>query len=988
MTWQDDSLTRLGIRFLDIPDAHNPIALLGASLDGIDSGGPGEVVRALEHRLGQIDRHPERATPQADELRLALHAVAAQMLDPVVRTRIIKVWGGVPVSLAPRPMEALRSAGDEGPEAALVGARLSLEGDALLAIAMEGGWNQRSLERLCVFAHARGLTADDVAATLRALGRAPGAGRESSSTRGSAARSPKGPRPFPLPMTSQASASRPEIPHPPHSSRVHMASSEVSEERMIGPKVRPEPAMRTEPRLFELSPEELAAMGRRRLRLALGIAAGVAMGLFAVTTGVLIVWKGMDRPGQVVEVPAEARDPTTPLSQTPRGPDTTKKPESKPGATPVADRRDAESTRRLLEEASSLTSTDAAEAGRRFEAALTRAAGEWPLWKADELATVTEAVVEYLYKVTEDSAASRGAAAAMTGLTQPGRGVRVESFGSGLLSRVLTESNLPAGVLGQVRLALSKSAGTDQGLDTFAAGATSGLAVIALRLAGLGDPAAWKEWLECVDALHSGDAAPRGRVIAVALDQALTAGPDPVAQRGAWDSIAALGLSLSWRVEEQSRPWMLRWFDTPTVSVPALHALTTALASRSGAEGISGTMTLAALAGPGERAELRARYASAWGLGGAAAGDGFAAEWLAALGGVKAEPAASADGGAGSVDALMRAVAFSRLSEAAGLSWVGEGARARTLVTDPDALAKLRVAATKGRGVASAGGKLSGADNDGAWAAKYLGAMNSTPVRLEMLKQAQSAGALTAVECELVATEAIRGTPVAVRSLARDVVRKHIGLFAMINALLELTPMMPISADNAELVEFAALGTRMPPLRDPNWRVAARRALVQELLAKAAGTGETGGIDALAAVLGESYKNRLSALGGTSGVGDVSDARTLMTLASTLRTRWDHDAQRATPSGREVSTLVEIRKRAASRGAVAANIVQRFVAEQFACVELMAYVVVAEEPGRAARVSEVMSAFTAQRRAAKHITGQVLAGEATMAELWAVRLGA
>ena len=977
MTWHDDSLTKLGQKFLGIPDGENPLALLGVTPERLDTGaggGAGEVVRSLERRLALIDRHAERATPAADELRLALHAAAAQMLDPVVRSRIVSAWGAVAISTpaSPPPGWAPGAADDPTGDSALVGARLSLEGDALLAIAMEGGWNQRSLERLCVFAHARGLTADDVAATLRALGRAPGAGRAASAPPSSSAATPTS-----IPPTAATTAK----------------AAGPADERPLGPKVRLTPASRPEPRLFELSPEELEAMGRRRLRLAFMIASGVAICLFALATGVLIVWKGMNSPGPVVVGPLDSdggkptdstRDSSLAKGTAPT--DNATKPETKNEAA-REDRHDADAVRRLFDEAAGLAKSDAGESGRRFEAGLARAGREWPDWKTDELATVTEAAVEYLYRVAEDSGASRGAATALIASVEPGRSVREIVFGSGMLARVLTESNLPAGVLGQVRLALSKAAGTDQGLETFAAGASAGLATVASGLAGRGDVAAWKEWLACVDAVHGGDAAPRGRVIAVALDRALTSGPDPTAQRGAWDSIAALGLALSWRVEEQSRPWMLRWFDTPGIGVPALHALTTALASRSGAEGVTNTMTLAALAGPGERAELRARYAAAWGLGGVAAGDGFAAQWLAALASVKADTATAVDKTPASVDSLMRAVALSRLSEAAALSWVGEGARARTLVTDPDTLATLRVAATKGRGVTAAGGKLNGADNDGAWAAKYLGSMNSTPVRLDMLKQAQSAGALTAIECEIVATEAIRGTPTAVRSLARDVVRKHIGLFAMVNALLELAPTMPISSDNAELIEFAAMGTRMPPLRDANWRVSARRALVQELLAKAAGTGETGGIDALASVLGESYKNRLGALGGTSGIGDVADARTLLTLVSTLRARWEHDAQRASPSGREVSSLIDIRKRAASRGAVASNIVQRFVAEQFACVELMAFVIVAEEPGRASRVHDVMATFAAQRRAAGQITGQVLAGEAAMADLWAVRLG-
>ena len=48
---------------------------------------------------------------------------------------------------------------------------LGLERDALLTLGLFGGWNPKALRRLVALAHARGLTSDDVAATLRRLSR-------------------------------------------------------------------------------------------------------------------------------------------------------------------------------------------------------------------------------------------------------------------------------------------------------------------------------------------------------------------------------------------------------------------------------------------------------------------------------------------------------------------------------------------------------------------------------------------------------------------------------------------------------------------------------------------------------------------------------------------------------------------------------------------------------------------------------------------------
>ena len=104
---------------------------------------PAEVVGALEARLGEVDGHTECRTPSADEVRLALHATAAQLMDPVVRGVLIRRWEGSSLGTwASPPPPALGAS-------PLAGAKLALEGDAVLAMAMEGGWNDRSLQRLC-----------------------------------------------------------------------------------------------------------------------------------------------------------------------------------------------------------------------------------------------------------------------------------------------------------------------------------------------------------------------------------------------------------------------------------------------------------------------------------------------------------------------------------------------------------------------------------------------------------------------------------------------------------------------------------------------------------------------------------------------------------------------------------------------------------------------------------------------------------------------
>src|SRR5207237_1369434 len=151
--------------------AGGPFALLGV--------GPGAitddlVLSALDRQIERIARHPECDTPEADEVRLALHAAAAQLLDPVVRRHLIAKWTGKAVGRVVGGTD-LRSANrwhgsghEQGHRSGPVSEKL-LEGDAILAMALFGGWNLRSMRRLLKVAHARGLNNRQVAMTLRGL---------------------------------------------------------------------------------------------------------------------------------------------------------------------------------------------------------------------------------------------------------------------------------------------------------------------------------------------------------------------------------------------------------------------------------------------------------------------------------------------------------------------------------------------------------------------------------------------------------------------------------------------------------------------------------------------------------------------------------------------------------------------------------------------------------------------------------------------------
>ncbi|MCE7967622.1 MAG: hypothetical protein DYG94_02625 [Leptolyngbya sp. PLA3] len=132
-------------RFLG-PDAARggPYALLGLSSGALTEV---EILAARDRQMLRVDQHAESLTPAGDEVRLALHAAAAQLLNPAVR-------------------EHLRARGLAEQRRALI---LGLEHDVVLTLGMYGGWTRRSLPRLVALAHARGLRANDVAEAVRGI---------------------------------------------------------------------------------------------------------------------------------------------------------------------------------------------------------------------------------------------------------------------------------------------------------------------------------------------------------------------------------------------------------------------------------------------------------------------------------------------------------------------------------------------------------------------------------------------------------------------------------------------------------------------------------------------------------------------------------------------------------------------------------------------------------------------------------------------------
>ncbi len=164
-------------RFLGKVDpGEGPLGLLALTPETCDT----ESVRAaLARQLQRVARHPEGGGPEADEVRLALHVAAAQLLDPNVREEVVQEWreyrGGVGsfalLPGGPRASTIDLSAAPSrqsiaGPSRAGPAGKAAFQRAALSALVQSGGWNKEAQGRIATLAAAYDLGAAETREAL------------------------------------------------------------------------------------------------------------------------------------------------------------------------------------------------------------------------------------------------------------------------------------------------------------------------------------------------------------------------------------------------------------------------------------------------------------------------------------------------------------------------------------------------------------------------------------------------------------------------------------------------------------------------------------------------------------------------------------------------------------------------------------------------------------------------------------------------------
>lgn len=897
------------------------------ALLGLSDGDPGEeaVIGALGRCLTRIDQHPQGRTPEADEVRLALHAAAARLLDHAARKSVRGAPVRAPITKTSPQRQALR-----------------LEQDAIITLARYGGWNRRSLRRLTMLALARGARPGDVAGVLTHL-----AGRRRAAP-------------------GAVSAARPRS----------VARSSGGTEKP-GSEHRP----------------LVILIGAAATGLALVVA--VALVVVAFTTGKPGPDAGEQAeaaartPVRAEDLPMAGGEELFPWKGGEEGPVAEETGAEPAGQAPSFER--LSDALAALDAAADGLEIDPAEAVRVFERAFAGVGAHWCNLSVAQQRAAQHDVVEFVYRAVQRPELTAPAIDAIAGggglLARPEWTARPEdlwpaAWSVGMLARLARERDIGAVASGAIEDRLREFVGSSIVVSGgFEQGVQAALwAMLPAMVADRDTPsdeqagASWERW---IDAARFGETDARGTMLA-ALEWAMVAPDEPSENDAVRVAIESLTLACDWDEGAPGRTWLIRMFGDGRVSDADLHAVTTTLSRRSRAPGVDVTMALPVRATTDAREALRVRYAAVWGIDPDGPSlDDLAADWILAA----REASKAAEDDASLVDRLASAVAFSRISEAARLRHDGRLDEAGVVIDEYDRPIEIELTSWSRRRRPD---RIDASPGMSRWALSYLSAQRDFTRRLELLGEAAKVDVTHPADAEVLVTEAVRGSPAQARASARAALLTQRPTAALTLAMLEVSPRMPRTPQNAELVA-ALTATATLSIDDPDWRLRTRRILVQTALEQLAAEGEQGVVDRLAGVLGQSYSARV--MGGASGAGSASiPDLTTDQAAAMLRLQWERLARKG-GLGSEVLEVESVLAQHASRMGLAEGPAQTFAAEQIAAFELMSIAVASERIDRASVVQALRLRVRSERRDADDIIEQILIVERAFVELWAFRLG-
>mgnify|MGYP001169641490 CR=1 FL=1 len=999
-------------RFFGGEAMEGPFALLGIAPESCTEG---SIIRALESRLSALAAHPDGATGEAHEVRLALHATAARLLE------------STPATSASTPGDGFNDARQA--------ARQRMDHAVIATLAQFGGWNRSSLHRLLLVAQTVGVSAPELMGSIQRLATGLGA--------------PVVPRAHPVAATpghvahaGSAPAREDSSPatSPPQRSDTGAFSASTSGVGTGGTGTHSHPSAIAEmggangtlPRpIDEVYPEELEHSDPVR---SMFLVAGVLLAAVVVVAVGVVVYLSSMRGGTTgPSTGTTPIDGSTAGSTTPSPSSSATKPrEYFPTTTPKF--TPSEGTATPPEDASRLTmdrqvreipairselETDPEAAVARLARVCERSGRAWVRSPLDRSIAVQSAIIESLYRVSDrrelcvrviDSALQPldrlSVASSATGAASvlPADDVLPAIWACGLGARLSRERDLPTWVMGEIRSRMGGPglAGLHVREGSFQAGSIAAMTIVSARLVPNGETIegrssevtlAYDQWLLGLDALGLSPLE-HDRVALTAMEQLMRGPKEPTLSKGVFDALGRLARAVSWSAAPGARASLIRWFDDATISEADLHAVTSSLLDFASGDGFDVSMVLGASAGSIARAEVRDRLRTAWGLDPGKGRQELIDTWLARAPGVI---------GAGTTpnsklsEILERAATLSQLSADAALAWAGETIPTNT----PDPTRFQLSGSPSGAWVGATVTytlRLDAPTGSGPWLVQYQSTRDPR-VRADLLASYMpSSDALAEAEARVIVDDALKGNA-ALRQSATRVVARNSGHPVFVLASLDATALAPLTRDNANFFEQMSR-TLLPAPRDPSFRAMARRGLVERLIELTAGSDELLGVDARAVSLAASARARTETEMGIRRVPPAAASSTPSAAdpnatavepadqaEEALVAAWRLEADRHTPTGIETLSIRDIEARASARLRLAEGPVQRYAAHQVTIAELFAYSVSIERPGDLGVIRGVLDDLSASRRTATHVVEQILAGELAHARLWQVRLG-
>lgn len=918
----DPSLT-----FFGVSAGSDPFLLLGLPRVEADESA---VLSALGVRMAEIARHVRSHTPEANELRLALHAAAAQLLDPQLQQLLLQQTSAKTPSNAESVEISDRSPVSPGvPSTAehtasrSVSVASSLTHDLLRVVASHGGWNQHALRQLVMLAHARGVPSSELPTLVSRVLSTPMIGA--------------------IPADTGAESTTHERHGQPRSGRIGATPSSSS--------------------------------GARRYPTKIG--SWVVPAVFAILTvgSLLFVWVRLTAETTRDGPNAGAAD--TPAPAAARR-DAQEAPDPMADVPPAPSMSLEESTSLLREIASQDVVTQ--EAQNDAIRALLTIAGSWNQLDADEVAAVHNQLVDLFYAGTSDSTFPLRLveAIASPGTRTPRTSEELigTTWAAGTLSRLSAERNLSTTVDASIIGRLSELMGEGYRTRTpgFTDGAAAALRGSARELSRAStDVGTWRTWLGILGKLHAPGSPEYDALVIGAIEELATLGAEPNQNRPVFESLQLLASELTLEEKNPASRALVGWLSDDRISVADLSVIMRPLISGAKVDGVSDGLVISAAADPSRRMTIRAELEERLlGI------DAQASEAIEAWSRIMEQEIARNEG-TSAVDLLVRAAARSRLSGAARDIFWGRYEDAQktlsNLTADLDRLAN---------SLGDDPNAYLGGDGALDWAERYLSARQNIPVRQALLAElTRGRHRLGSVAAETLVRDAVFGTPAAVRAQAQEVTRLYADSPAVANAFLEILPRMPKVESTVQLIETVT-STYLPSPSDPDWDHLARQALVETLLIRTSGVGEGQIIDQLSLILGESYRDRLP---GQRISGSTPEPSDLINHAHDLAQHWARSATSGSTSLDVQNRLESIQMKRVGRMTLAEGLISRFAAEQVSLVETMAIAIASERPNAASEIDSIMQTLSKRRRSAGDVLQQISAVEVAAVQLWHIRLG-